>query len=62
MGHMDVENKIFSPYRGIGCFVVWLNIDGFESLGEFMIHYFIGEAKRVCGASISGRIKGRTAT
>ena len=53
-GHMDVENKIFYLYRGLDCSVVWFNIDGFESLGEFMIHYFISEAKRVCGASMLG--------
>ena len=53
-GHMDVEDEIFYPYRGIGCPVVRFNIDGFESFGEFMIHYFISEAKRVCGASMLG--------
>ena len=55
-GHVNVENKILDPYHGIGCSVVCFNIDGLEPLGEFMIQYFICEAERVCGASISGRV------
>ena len=55
-GHMDVEDKILDPYRGIGCSIVSFDIYGFKPFWEFMIHYFVGEAKRVCGASISVRI------
>ena len=55
-GHVDVENEILDPYRGIGCSIVWFDLYGFESFWEFMIHYFVSKAKRVCGASISGRI------
>ena len=55
-GHVDVEDKVLDPCSGISCPVVSFNIYRFEPFREFMIHYFISEAKRVCGASISGRI------
>ena len=54
--HMDMENKVLDPYCGIGCAVIGFNIDELEPLVEFVIQYFICEAERVCGASISGRI------
>ena len=55
-GQMDVENKIQDPDRGISCTNVLFDIYGFKPFWEFMIHYFVSEAKRVCGASISGHI------
>ena len=54
--HMDMENKILDPYYRIGCAVVCFNVDRLEPLGEFVIQYFICEAERVCGTSVSGRI------
>ena len=54
--HVDVEDEILDPYCGIGCAVVRFNVDRLEPLGEFVIKYFICEAERVCGASISGRV------
>ena len=55
-GHVYVENKVLNLYCGIGCSVVWFNIDGLEPFGEFVIQHLICEAERVCGASISGRV------
>ena len=55
-GHMDMEKKILDPYRVISCSIIGFDIHGFKSFWEFMLHYFVYEAKRVCGASISGHI------
>ena len=51
-----MENEILDPYCGVGCAVVRFNVDRLEPLREFVIQYFICEAKRVCGASVSGRV------
>ena len=55
-GHMNVENEVFHPHRGVRDSIVSFYIHGFEPFWEFMIQDIIGEAMRVCGASISGRI------
>ena len=55
-GHMNVDNEVFDPHRGVRGSIVWFYIHGLEPFWEFMIHDLISEAMRVCGASISGRI------
>ena len=55
-GHMNMENKVFDPYRGVCGSIIWFDIHGFEPFWEFMFHDFISEAERVCDASISGQL------
>ena len=55
-GHVDMKEIVFDPNRGICCAIVGFNVHGFEALWDFMIHYFIREASRVCGASVLGYI------
>ena len=55
-GHVDMEEEVLDPYRGIRCSIIRFDIHGFEPVWEFMLHYFVCEAKRACGAYISGRV------
>ena len=43
-GHVDVEEIVFDPNRGVCCAIVRFNIHGFKPFGDLMIHYFICEA------------------
>ena len=53
-GHMDVKEIIFDPNRGVYCAIVGFDVYGLKPFWEFVIHYFIDEAKWVCGASMLG--------
>ena len=55
-GHVDMKEIILDPYRRIYCAIVRFDVHEFETLGDFMIYYFICEAKWVCGASVLGYI------
>ena len=55
-GHMNVENEVLDPHRGVCGSIVGFYIHRFEPFWEFMIQDLISEAMRVCGASISGCI------
>ena len=58
-GLMDVENEVLDPHHWVRGSIVWFDVHGLESFGEFVIQDLIGEAMRVCGASVSGRIMAR---
>ena len=42
--HVNAEEEILNPYRGICCTIVRFDVYGFKTLREFMIHNFISEA------------------
>ena len=41
---VNVEKKIFDPYRGICRSIVWFNVHEFKPFWELVLHYLIGEA------------------
>ena len=47
-GHMDVENEVLDPYRGVRGSIEGLHIHRFEPFWEFMIQDLISKAMRVC--------------
>ena len=53
---MDVEKKIFDPYRGVCCAIVRSDVYGLKPFWELMIHHFISESEGVCGASVPGYV------
>ena len=55
-GHVDVEEIVLDPDRGVCCAIIRFNIDGFKPFWDLMIHYLICEAQWVCGASVLGNI------
>ena len=56
MSHVIVEKKIFNPYSEICHSIVSFDVYGFEPFRKLVLHYLIGKAHGVCGASISGNI------
>src|SRR3954465_12604616 len=54
--HVDVKEIILNPYCRICRTIVRLDIDGFETLWDLMIHYFVCEAWWVCGAPVLGYV------
>ena len=54
--HVNVEKKIFNPYSGICHSIVCLDVYGFKPFQKLVLHYLIGKAQGVCGASTSGNI------
>ena len=55
-GHVDVEEIVLDPDRGVCCAIIRFNIDVFKPFWDLMIHYLICEAQWVCGASVLGDI------
>ena len=53
-GHVYMGEEVLDPYRGISCSVVRFDIHGLKPVWDFVLHYFVCEAKRVCGGSILG--------
>ena len=53
-GHVDVEEIVLDPDRGVCCAIVGFDVYGFKPFRDLMIHYFVSEAQGVCGASVSG--------
>ena len=43
-GHMNVEEKILNPHRGVCRAIVGFNVYGFKPFRDLMIHYFVSEA------------------
>ena len=43
-GHMDMQEIILDPNRGVCCAIVGFNVHGFKPLRDLMIHYFVCEA------------------
>ena len=54
--HVNMEDKVFNPYRRICGSITYFDIHGFQPFWEFRFQYFISEAEGVCGASISGQV------
>src|SRR3954468_7476960 len=54
--HVDVKEIILNPYCRICRTIVRFDIDGFKTLWDFMIHYFVCEAQWVCGAPVLGYV------
>jgi hypothetical protein len=54
--HVYMDKKIFNPYSGICRSIVCFNVYGFKPFWKLVLHYLIGKAHGVCGASISGNI------
>mgnify|MGYP005834882337 CR=1 FL=1 len=56
VSHVNVEKKIFNPYSGICRSIMCLDVYEFKPFWNLVLHYLIGKAHGVCGASISGNI------
>ena len=54
--HVDMKDKVLNLDPRVCCSIVCLYVHRFESFWEFMLHYFIGEAEEVCGASVPGYV------
>ena len=54
--HVNMEKKVFNPYRGISRSIVFFNVYGFKPFRELVLHYLIGKAHGVCIASVSGNV------
>ena len=52
MSHMNVEKKILDPDGRIRRTIVLLDVYRFGPFRKLVLHYLIGKAHRVCGASI----------
>ena len=52
--HMDVKNKVLNPDCRVCHSVICLYVHRFETLWEFMVQYFFGEAQGVSIPSVSG--------
>ena len=54
--HMDLENEVLNPHRGVRGSILCFYVHGLESFWEFVIQDLISEAMGMCGASVSGCI------
>ena len=54
--HVNMQDKILDPDPWVYRSVVCLYVHRFETLWEFMVQYFFGEAQGVSSPSIFGRV------
>ena len=52
---VNMQDKILDPDPWVCRSVICLNVHRFETLWEFMVQYFFGEAQGVSSPSVSGR-------
>ena len=53
--HVNMQDKILDPDPWVCRSVICLYVHRFETLWEFMVQYFFGEAQGVSSPSVSGR-------
>ena len=54
--HVNMQNKIVDPDPWVCRSIICLYVHMFETLWEFMVQYFFGEAQGVSSPSVSGRV------
>ena len=54
--HVNMQDKILDPDPWVCRAIVCLYVHRFETLWEFMVQYFFGEAQGVSSPSVSGHV------